>query len=165
MTTPPKDPRDSQPSSGREQMRDAVNQVMKQVNDQKQENRAEVVAAREHKASQSRMRWLQAIVLATVLVISLVFAIPRWRQPFAAPSGAEAEHDARHAVVFAAQLVEQHIHATGRAPQSLEQLGIPLPGIRYQRLDSLGYVVSATVEDRTLSFRRGDDQARFAGTR
>jgi len=163
MTVPPSNPRLSQPT-GREQMRDAVSQVMKQVNDQQQENRAEVVAARERKAHRGRMRWLQAVLLGVALVISLLFAIPRWQRPFAAPSGTLAEQDTRRAVVFAAQLVEQRIGATGRAPQSLEQLGIPLAGIHYQRLDSLGYVVSATVEGRTLSFRRGDDLVRFAGT-
>jgi len=144
-------------------MRDAVDQLMKQVAEQKQENKAEVVAAREKKARQQKMRWLQAVVLMIALIISLVFAIPLWRQPFAVPSGVKAERDARRAVVFAAQLVEQRIRSSGRAPQTFDQLGVPLPGISYQRLDSLAYVVSTTVEGRTVSFRRGDDPVRFVG--
>lgn len=144
-------------------MRDAVDQLMRQVADQKQESKAEVMAARARAVRQSRMRWLQAAVLAIALVISVMFAVPLWRAPFKAPTGAQAEHDARRAVVFAAQLVEQRIRATGSAPQHFDQLGVPLPGISYQRLDSLAYVLSTTIEGKTLSFRRGDDPARFVG--
>jgi len=144
-------------------MKDAVNQLMKQVADDREENRAEVVAARERAARRDKMRWLQAVVLVIALAISLIFAIPMWRQPFPEPAGARAEHDARRTVVFAAQLVEQRIRSSGRAPQNFDQLGVPLPGITYRRLDSLAYVISTTVEGRTLSFRRGDDPARFVG--
>ena len=151
------------PPSSREKMRDAVDQLMKQVAEQKQENKAEVIAARERKARQGRMRWLQAVVLAIALVISLMFAIPIWQAPFKAPTGARAERDARRALVFASRLVEQRIRATGRAPQNFDQLGVPLPGITYQRLDSLNYVISTTVEGKTVAFRRGDDPVRFEG--
>jgi hypothetical protein len=144
-------------------MADAVGQLMKQVADKRRESKAEVIAARERVARQARMRWLQAAVLAITLVISLMFAIPRWRQPFAAPTGASAERAARRAVVFATQLVEQRIRTTGRAPQKFDEIGVPLPGIYYQRLDSLAYVVSITVEGKTLQFRRGDDPERFVG--
>jgi hypothetical protein len=144
-------------------MRDAVGQLMKQVADERQENKAEVIAARERAARQARMRWLQAVVVAFALVISVLFAIPLWRQPFAPPTGAKAERDARRFVVFASQLVEQRIRLTGHAPQHFDQVGVPLPGIAYQRLDSLAYVISTTVEGKTLSFRRGDDPVRFVG--
>ena len=113
---PPGQPAGHTPSS-REKMRDAVDQLMKQVADQRQETKAEVVAARERRARQNRMRWLQAAVLALVLVMSVMFAIPLWQRPFAAPTGARAERDGRRAVVFAVQLIEQRIRGTGSAPQ------------------------------------------------
>lgn len=165
MTQPPSSgsPQGPQPTS-REKMRDAVDQLMKQVADKKQENKAEVVAARERKARTGRLRWLQAGVLAVGLVISVMFAIPLWRQPFKPPAGPEAERDARHGIVFAARLIEQRIRATGKAPQNFDQVGVPLPGINYMRLDSLNYVISSTVGTRTITFRRGDDLARFAVT-
>lgn len=158
MTTPSSS--DQTPSS-REKMRDAVDQLMQQVADQQQETKAEVVAARARHDRRARMRWLQAALLAVALVISGMFAIPRWRQPFPPPTGAVAERDARRAIVFAAQLVEQRIRVTRRAPQTFDQVGVPLPGIAYQRLDSLGYLLTTTVEGKTLSFRRGDDPVRF----
>ena len=164
MTKPPgSDSPSGPPSSSRAKMRDAVGQLMQQVADKQHESKAEVIAARERDARRAKMRWLQVAVLAIVLVISLMFAIPRWRQPFAAPTGARAERDARRAVVFAAQLVEQQIRATGRAPRNFDQVGVPLAGIFYQRIDSLAYVVSITVGGKTLSFRRGDDPVRFVG--
>jgi len=145
-------------------MRDAVEQLLKQQAEKRQESRAEVIAARERAARRARLRWLQAVVLAIVLVISFLFAVPKWQHPFAGPTGARAERDARRAVLFAARLADQRIRATGRAPLSLDELGVSLPGISYQRLDSLTWVISVTVEGQPLSFRRGDDPVRFAGT-
>jgi len=151
------------PPSNREQIRDVVGQLLKQQADKQQASRAEVAAARERAARQARRRGLQVVLLAIVLVISLLYAIPRWERPFARPTGARAERDARRAVLFAARLVDGRIRATGRAPLSFDEIGVTLPGISYHRLDSLSWVISVTVEGRTLSFQRGDDPVRFGG--
>lgn len=141
-------------------MRDAVSALMQQVAEQKEESRAEVVAGRERKARTKTIRIAQAALAGLALVVSLLLVIPRWQRPFAAPTGAEAEVSARRGIVFAAQLVEQHIRRNRQLPMSLSDLGVSLPGISYQRIDS-SYVISTIVEGKTFALRRGDDLARF----
>lgn len=157
--SPPPSPSSPEPSN-REKMKDAVHELMSQVAEKKAQTQADVVEEKQRGTRRQRTRYVQAAVLFVVLVASIVFMLPRWRQPFEPPSGAAAEHDARQAVVFASTLVDRYEARSGRLPGSFNQVGVAIPGLTYTVTGS-SYVLSMNVEGRDIVFHKGDDIAHF----
>lgn len=149
------------PPSNREKMKDALQQMMQQRAEEKASNRADVVAAKQKHKRRNRVRYIQAALVLVVLVVTVVLTLPAWRQPFNVPTGPAAERHAREAVVFAASLVDAYERRTGRLPGNTSQLGVNLPGIIYMTSGESSYVISVRVEGKDLTFRKGDDKARF----
>jgi hypothetical protein len=148
------------PSSKRQEMRDAVHQVLQKVADDRQAATVEAQAAAA-RAARKRRRHRTLLALGIVaLVAAIVFAVPRWRRPFPAPTGAEADRQARIALLFAARAVDGFRDSRGRLPLSLQETGVALPGVSYTP-DTDGWELSTVVEGRTLTLRHSDDRDAF----
>lgn len=157
-------PQPSQPSN-REKMKDAVQELMQNVAEEKAQTKAEIEAAKAKKERIRKRRIGYAVLLTIVLVISIVVMYPRWRQPYAPPTGAAAELNARRTLVFAADLVESFARRNGgRLPGSFAETGIPLPGIDYHPTPG-GFALSSVVDGRTITFNRGDNPNSFVTPR
>ncbi len=161
--SPPQAPSGPEPSN-RDKMKDAVQQLLQQKAEEQATTRADVAITKERSQRRARTRYLQAFALLVLLVIAVVFAIPQWRHPFAPPGGAQAEHDARQALVFAANLVDNYEHQTGRLPGNFSQLGVSLPGIAYLRTAD-SWVLSIRANGRDFAIQKGDDKAAFLAGR
>jgi len=148
------------PPSNREKMKDAVQELMSQVAEKKAQTRADVVEEKQRQTRRQRTRYFQAAALLVLLIVSLVFMLPRWRQPFQPPSGAEAERDARKAIIFASTLVDRYEARSGRLPGSFNQVGVTIPGLVYTVVGS-SYILSMQVDGHEIVFHKGDDAARF----
>lgn len=146
--------------SPRERMRDAVQQIVKNVADDKALSRANVKKAKARIAARRRRQVWQLLGVAAVLAASIVWAMPRWQRPFDPPTGAVAERDARRAIVFAARLVVEYEGANGAPPATLADLGVALPGIEYRRFDA-AWTLTVRVDGRAITFQDGDDPGTF----
>ena len=153
-------PQNPPPPGNREKMRDAVQALVQKVADDKAQTRADKVREVERKRHKQRNRYLQAALLLVLLILSSMYGLRRWRQPFTAPTGADAERDARKTLVFAATLLDRYQSRTGQAPGSLALIGVALPGVIYQPMRGT-WVLSMRVEGRSIDFHKGDDPARF----
>jgi len=154
---PPGPPREP---SAREKMATAAADVLKDA-----AARREVMQARaqreedRHALSRKRLHgWLVAAAL--VFAASLVWAIPQWRHPFAAPTGAVADRGARHTVAFAARLVQRYVRENGAPPGSLDDVGVHLPGLTYRHLGDQ-WELTLPVEANEVTFRSGEDLNAF----
>ncbi|HEY2805783.1 MAG TPA: hypothetical protein VGI92_07995, partial [Gemmatimonadales bacterium] len=78
--------------------------------------------------------------------------------------GEDAELDARKALVFAGSLLNQYQAKNGQLPNTIVQLGVPLPGVTYQRSGD-SYAVTITVEGHAITYHREDDPRHFVLTR
>jgi hypothetical protein len=141
-------------------MRDAVDKVMQQVAEKKQQTRAEIEAERGKAAQKGRRRFAYLGLLALVFAVSLYFGVERWNHPFPPPTGAAAATGARRAIALAAGLVDRFVKANGRPPATLNEVGFAIPGLRYQRVGSQ-YILSMDIEGRPITFQSGDDLNRF----
>jgi hypothetical protein len=155
---PPTPPGDT-PSS-RAKMKDAVQELVAQVKEQKEQNRADVVAEKEKSKRKRRMRLVQVAALAVLMIASVIYAVPRWNQPFTAPAGEPARDDARKTLVFAARLLDQYQLRGGRLPGTFSQVGVNLPTLVYTRTGDT-YSVSITVDGEAITYHKGDDPVRF----
>lgn len=159
MNQPPHHPPAPEPSN-RDKMKDAVQQLLQQKADEKAANRADDAAKKIRDKRKQRTRLMQAGVLLVILLASIAFAIPRWREPFRAPEGDSAERDMRKALVFASNLVDAYETRTGRLPGSFNQVGVSLPGVSYMRTGD-SYLLSARVNGVNLAIRKGDNKEEF----
>ncbi|MEK6769073.1 MAG: hypothetical protein AABY85_08820 [Gemmatimonadota bacterium] len=155
MTNPP-----PQQPSAREQMRDAVANVMQDVAEKKHALKEETQVEQERRRRRQQRSWLLATLAGLALVISFAMNLPRWQHPFQPPAGAAAERDARRAILFAAALVDRYTAATGNPPTTLAQAGATLPGVVYRPMSG-GYELSVMVEGKPIVFHGGDDPDRF----
>ena len=160
MTQRPPTPPSQPPQSNRDKMKDAVNQLMQQVKDDKAQTRADRARLEALKRRKQRTRVLQAVLLFLGLVASSIYGYQLWKQPFEAPSGDQAIHDARKTLVFTAGLINFYQRKTGQPPAHLSQLGVTLPSMTYQRSGD-SWLLSISVEGRPLTLHKDDDPARF----
>jgi len=152
------------PPSTRQQMEDAVQDVMQKMADDRVAAAAEVV--REQKRQVSRRRQAAGLVVFGIvtLILALVISLPRLRNPFPAPTGADAERDARAALLFAAGVVDSYRAAQSRLPESLLEAGVALPGMGYSRTAD-GYELVVQADGVPVSLRSTDDRAAFSSGR
>ncbi len=148
------------PQSNRDKMKDAVNQLMQQVKDDKAQTKADKARLEALKRRRQQLRGLQAALLFLVLIAASIYGYKVWKQPFAPPSGEAAVHDARKTLVFTASLINFYQRKTGQLPSNLSQLGVALPQMTYQRTGD-SWVLSMSVEGRPLTIHKDDDPARF----
>ena len=166
MTEPPKRPSKygpppgAAPPSNREKMRDAVQDLVQQVKDQKQKTVAEKRHEEQKAKQKQRRRLLETGVLVVALIASILWAIPKWNAPFSTPTGAEARKDARKALVFASRLLDQYQLRAGRFPGTFAQVGVSLPGLVYTPMGDT-YTLRLDVDGQAITFRHGDDPVRF----
>lgn len=141
-------------------MKDAVANVMSEVAEKQAAQKADLNAARARALRRARRAWPLLILVAAAFLISFIYFVPRWNHPFKPPVGAAAMRDARQAILFADGHVILFLTANGRAPASLAETGVNLPGITY-RVTPRGYELSAVVEGRRIVFTSGEDRERF----
>jgi hypothetical protein len=159
MTVRPPGPPTPEPSN-RDKIKNALDQLLQQKAEEKKLTRADVVAQKARSRQKQRRQLVQIAVLLIVLIASVMFALPRWREPFQAPQGARAEQDMAKAMVFASSLVDAYEARSGRLPGSFSQVGVALPGISYMRTGD-SYMLSAFVNGHNLAFKKGDDRNAF----
>lgn len=152
MTEPP-------PPSRREQMKDAVSQLLTNIKEERKAASAEALAALALQKRHHRLLIGLTVVMALAFVASVILMLPRWRHPFPTPVGAEAEAHAERAAAFAASMVERFRTDRGRLPISLDETGVKLPGVRYVVLGE-GYEITIDVEGRPVTHRGGPPDAR-----
>ncbi len=147
----------------RARMRDAVNDLVQKVKD----DRAQTLAEKEVEQQQLRARERQKYVWLFVAVVafagSVAFTLPRMRAPIRPPTGAAAEHHGRQTLVYAARLVEEFQRARGRLPASMAEIGVSLPGVVLETRPG-GWELSMQVDGRTvaaLALRSGEDPGAF----
>ena len=160
MTPRPPTPPPPPPQSNRDKMKDAVNQLMQQVKDDKAQTRADKARLEALKRRKQRTRGMQAVLLFFGLVASSLYGYKVWKQPFTPPSGERVVHDARKTLVFTAGLINLYQRKTGQLPANLSQLGVALPPMTYQRTGDT-WLLSMSVEGRPLTLHKDDDPARF----
>jgi hypothetical protein len=164
--TPPRPQPAQQPPEGqptkRQEMRDAVNQVLQKVADDRQAQSAEKMAELKRAAAKRRRSILLLLLAFIGLAVLVVVMLPVWRNPFPAPAGAAAERDARAAIVFASKVIDTFRSTRGRLPISLEEAGVALPGIAYAPRGVDGYELVAVVEGRPLTFTSDQDRDAFS---
>ncbi|NIP57597.1 MAG: hypothetical protein GWM92_08960 [Gemmatimonadetes bacterium] len=95
-----------------------------------------------------------AFVLVVVLTSYVWFGTPSWAQMAvpAAPTVERNEASLRLALYVQAQRIEQFQSERGRLPQSLGEVGSPLPGIRYTATPRDTYHLIGTNDDLTLFY-------------
>ncbi len=74
----------------------------------------------------------------------------------------EEEAGALFSVYLVAQGLEAHLEAEGILPNDLEAAGVDGEEVTYGRANDSTYVLSVTVGEAELVYRRGDDLSRFA---
>ena len=170
MPEPPKGPpppgsmQPGPPANKRAQMRDAVQDVMRKV----QADREAVKAQEQKSRKKEQRRHTRGIVLvaigAVLLAAAASWAVPRWQHPFAERTGAAADRDARIAILFTARMVDAWAAGHQRMPRTLQEVGIALPGISYTPgADS--YQLSAMVGQQQIRFTSTQDRAAFRNGR
>ena len=141
-------------------MADAVQALVQEVKEKKEQTRAEKAMVEQRRRRKQRTRLVQLAALALALVAALIYAIPRWKQPLARPTGAAARDDARHTILFAARLLDQYQLRAGRLPGSFRQTGVELPTLQYQPTGD-SYALTIDVDGQAITFHKGDDPVRF----
>ncbi len=147
----------------RERMRDAVKDLVQKVKDDRAETQADRDAEERRRRTHERQKYVWLFVAVVGFAWSVAFTLPRIRAPIGPPTGAEAERHGRHALVYAARLVEEFQRARGRLPNTIEEIAVSLPGVVLQPRPG-GWELSMVVEGRTvatLSLRSGDDLRSF----
>lgn len=124
-------PEPHQPERGK--MRDAVADLMQEVKEKRALTAAEKLAAAAVSQRRKRLQYLYLMIATVVFGSAVVWAIPRWKTPYAAPAGAAAEDGARQTLLFAARLIEGFRASNGRYPDTIAETGVNLPGLTYTR--------------------------------
>lgn len=152
------------PPAKRAEMRDAVQDVMRKVQADRDAQVKEALAqhAKDHRR---RSRGIALVVLAALLLAAAAWwAVPRWKHPFAERQGPAAERDARSAIVFVAKLVDTFQAQHQRLPHTLHETGVVLPGIQYT--EGVGrYTLSARAAGHTITFVSTEDRGAFLAGR
>jgi hypothetical protein len=131
-------------------MRDALQQVMQNVADKRDEARADELKEVERRQRKRRSAILLLVLLGVAFGVSLAVSLPRWNNPYAPPTGEAAERDAQRALLLAAAIVDRFRNANRRLPDSLAETGVALPGVAY-RLTPSGYELSVTADGRRIA--------------
>lgn len=113
--------------------------------------------------STTRVR-LAALVVTSGLAVYLWIALPAWMSPSPPPPVPERLEEAalRMAVYLQAQQVELFRRDRGRLPDALEETGEPLPGVRYERVDSRTFRLRAIGPRDTLLYTSSTPLRAFA---
>ncbi len=160
---PPKD-QPGPPPQQRAAMRDAVQDVMRKVQQDRAAEAAAVVA-KQRRASRRHTRGIVLVTLAAAaLAIAVSWAVPRWQHPFAERSGPAADRDARIALLFMAKLVDAWAAQHHHLPASLHDVGVILPGITYTGLAD-HYELRAATGGHTVQFVSTQNREVFAAGR
>ena len=113
-----------------------------------------------------------------VLLVGVLLAIAAWLwlfppaalrvEPPPPQPIAEAETVLRHVMYLQARRIEAFRNETGRYPDALEEVGPPLPGMQYTRLQEGLYQLTGSTDRLTLTYRSDlplDDFGSSAGRR
>ncbi len=160
----PKRPADGPPPEKRAAMQNAVQDVMRKVQADREARMSEALA-RHAKDSRRKVRGVVLVIVGALLVIAAAWwALPRWRHPFAERGGPAADRDARVAILFTASLVDHFQSERQRLPHTLRETGVVLPGIQYT--EGVGrYTLSARAAGHTITFVSTQDRATFQAGR
>ncbi len=147
----------------RARMRDAVNDLVQKVKDDRAETQADREAEEQRRRAHERLKYVWLFVAVVAFAGSVAFTVPRMRAPIRPPTGAEAERHGRETLVYAARLVEEFQRVRGRLPNSIDETGVSLPGVVMLTRPG-GWELSMQVNGRTvatLALRSGDDLGSF----
>lgn len=136
-------------------MRDAAADLVKDLKANREADRAEKAADESKKAARKKYQWLWVAGLVVAFGASLAYGLPRWRSPWVAPAGAEAERSARETLAFAARVVEAFRVQHGRVPDNLAETRVAPAGVLYRPSPS-GWELSIDVEGRNVVLRSSE---------
>ncbi|MGD2069260.1 MAG: hypothetical protein PVI57_11350 [Gemmatimonadota bacterium] len=107
---------------------------------------------------------LAALVVVSTVAVWVWLAVPAWMSPSPPPPMPERLEEAalRMVVYLQAQRVELFRRDRGRLPDALEETGEPLPGVRYERLDSRTFRLHAVGRRDTLLYTSSTPLRAFA---
>jgi hypothetical protein len=146
---------------GKQALLEAAQDVVRQ---QAEDRRAEQEAARR---ARGRISPIVAVGCAIILLVVAYAAVERpvWLFPPPLPveSAEVQEASLRIGMATAAQRIERFRRARSRLPRTLAESGGSLQGIRYERIDSLTYMLRGTRGPVTLAFRSTDSLKTFVG--
>lgn len=157
----PGSPRDPDNITGGGSRYEALLEVLEQQQRQAKEDRAR--AERSRRSPERRIPiWL---VVGLGLVAAWLWLIPppflRVEEP-PPRSGAQEEAALRFAVYVQAQRIEEFRNRSGRLPESLEEVGPPMPGMHYVRLSDGLYQLTGTSDRSRLTYRSDLSLSDFA---
>lgn len=142
------------PPSRREQMKDAVSQLLTNIKEEKQATSAQALADMARKRKRHRVLVALTFLAAIAFLVTVIVMLPRWSHPFPVPTGEAAVANAERATTYAASLVERFRADHGRLPISLDETGVKLPGMQYVTLGE-GYEITVVVEGQPVTHRGG----------
>jgi len=110
----------------------------------------------------------QVVTLAIALAVALVLWIrpPGFLLPAspATPPAAVVEANHRMAIVLQAQRIEHFRRVTRRLPDTLDEVGPVVPGLRYERLDANDYRLRAGEGEGAVTWDSTEALRTFAGS-
>lgn len=105
------------------------------------------------------------------IVAGLVFALCAWAwiappawvvpKPVAAPSPEYREASTRVALALHAQRIDAYRVSHGRLPRTKQEVGIVSDQITYDRIDSLNFELSSTVDGQPVSYKSSQPRDRY----
>lgn len=100
---------------------------------------------------------LVGLALSTAVAVYLWFGSPGWlsRQPVLPPLE-EEEASVAAAIYLQAQQIEAYRARNGRLPAFQEEAGLPVPGVRYARIDSRSYWIEGRDRRVVMTYRSGE---------
>lgn len=108
------------------------------------------------------------LVLVTILIAA--FGLVQWKgddwfgpEPIPPPTAMELEQSLRAAMFLQAQRIKAFTTRTGRLPNTLDEAGEPLPGVRYAKLGDGGYQLRGENHGITLTYRSDQPVSRLLG--
>ncbi len=157
--TPP-GPASSRPG-GKQALLEAAQEV---VRHQAESRKAELEAERR---AHARVSPVVAVGCAIILVIAAYVGVERPTWIFPKPPAAETaevrEASLRIGMASAAQRIDKFRRVRNRLPRTLAETGGTVPGVRYERIDSLTYTLRGNSGPVALTFRSTDSLKTFVG--
>lgn len=111
-------------------------------------------------------RGARMLVIALAVITAWVWILPpRWLVPVPPPAQTVAEEDAalRFAVYVQAQRIRAYQLERGFLPESLDEAGDPLPGLRYMVLGPGLYELTASTDRQRLTYRSDEPLREWVG--
>jgi len=148
----------------RGKLTEALSDLVSDVKQQRKADRRDRTVEHQKKLARARRKYVWLVLALMAFAASLVYAIPRWNAPYAAPTGIAADHHARETLFLAAQMVEAFAERNGRVPDNLEEIGVPFPGVSYQAGPGT-WEMTVSWEGGAVTLRRGQDLRAFRAGR